>query len=384
MSNDILHQGLDLLVDRVRSTLDQVGSRYPYMADPTTGIWQTDDKPEWCAGDWIHMLWMAHDLSGEPRFREAARELAEPWKTAPLKRSIFEGMIRYRIGSCCFPLSGEPWQRNLSMEAARFLLSTLHPLAGQIPVGSEASVKASGEEVEFNHDDHVHSDTTVAIDTIYVALLPLWDAAEQSGDPRLTEAALSHVDQTLKWFVSPQGGTIQLIRFDPNSGDPLWGFNLQGCHRIHGCWSRGQAWCIAGLSLAYEYTGLERYADAMDHLLEFHFAHSSFHGIPPYDYLAPAAETVELDSSAAAIIISGLLRQHQGRGDPGRKQSYVDQGRALAALLIEHCLTKAEDPIPGRLLDGCFFQPIQSAPRHELIWGSYHLMEALHRHVQNS
>lgn len=382
MTREILQKGLDQLVARVGSTLDQVGNNYPYIADPKTGVWQTDQEPQWCAGDWIHMLWMAHDISGETRFRDMAQQLAEPWKTIPLKKSIFEGMIRYRIGSCCYPISGETWQRDLTTNAAQFLLTTFNPLAGQIPVGSETNVKAVGKDVVFIHDDHVHSDTTVAIDTIYVALLPLWDAAERTGDTRLREAALSHIDRTLEWFVSSEGSTIQLIRFDPDNGQPLWGFNLQGYHRIHGCWSRGQAWCIAGLSLAYEYTGFERYADAMDQLLEFHFAHSSFHGIPPYDYLAPHAEQVELDSSAAAIIISGLLRQNQGLGDPARKRHYVDQGQKLASALIQHCLTNENDPLPGRLLDGCFFQSIQSATKHELIWGSYHLMEALYRYTK--
>jgi len=383
MSSEILQQGLDQLIARVGSTLDQVGNNYPYIADPKTGEWQIDKEPQWCAGDWIHMLWMAHDLTGKTRFRDVAQKLAEPWKTTPLKKSIFEGMIRYRIGSCCYPISGETWQRDLTTAAAEFILTNFNPLSGQIPVGSEANVKAVGEDVVFNHDDHVHSDETVAIDTIYVALLPLWDAAERTGNTRLREVALSHIDRTLDWFVSSEGSTIQLIRFDPASGQALWGFNLQGYHRIHGCWSRGQAWCIAGLSLAYEHTGIERYADAMDQLLKFHFEHSPFHGIPPYDYLAPNVRQVELDTSAAAIIISGLLRQSQGLGAPGRKQHFVDQGRQLAAALIHHCLTDENDSLPGRLLDGCFFQPIQSATKHELIWGSYHLMEALYRYTKS-
>ncbi len=382
MTDEILQKGLTRLVARVGSTLDQVGHRYPYIADPKTGEWQTDDEPQWCAGDWIHMLWMAYHISGETRFRNAAQQIAESWKTAPLKKSIFEGMVRYRIGSCSYPISDEEWQRNLSLEAAHFLLTTFNPLAGQIPVGVDANVKAVGKDVVFNHDDHVHSDTSVAIDTIYVALLPLWDAAQRTGDKRFYTTALSHVDKTLEWFVSPEGSTIQLIRFDPANGKPLWGFNLQGHHRIHGCWSRGQAWCIAGLSLAYEYTGIERYADALDQLLAFHFSHSSDHGIPPYDYLAPNAQQAELDSSAAAIIISGLLRQSQGQGDSKRKRHYVDQGRKLANSLIQHSLTDSKNAPPGRLLDGCFFQPIRSATQHELIWGSYHLMEALYRYFK--
>lgn len=383
MTDQALRHGLDLLVNRVGSTLQQVGSHYPYIADPDTGAWQTEVEPQWCAGDWIHMLWMAYSRTGHQRFRDRARRLAEPWRTAPIRKSIFEGMIRYRIGAWFQELADQDWQKDLSLGAARFLLSNFDPQAGQIPVGAEANVKAVGEETEFNHDDHVHSDTTAAIDTIYVALLPLWEAAERTGDEAFAAAARSHVEQTIDWFIGPDGGTVQLIRFDPATGDPLWGFNLQGYHRIHGCWSRGQAWCIAGLSLAYEYTGEERYADALDRVLAFHLSHAPDHGIPYYDYFAPEIPDAELDTSAAAIIVSGLLRQVQGKGDVRRKNEYVNHGRKLAASLIEHSLTGENDPVdqPGRLLNGCFFQPIGSATRHELLWGSYHLMEALHRYL---
>ena len=70
---------------------------------------------------------------------------------------------------------------------------------------------------------------------------------------------------------------------------------------------------------------------------------------------------------------ASLLTLAQRASTPERARAYRDAAEATAAALVERHLRP-----DGLLADGCYSPRIGLATRHELVWGSYYLFEALH------
>ena len=94
-----------------------------------------------------------------------------------------------------------------------------------------------------------------------------------------------------------------------------------------------------------------------DRLAAWWFAHVPGDGIPRWDFDAPAGDP--LDTSAAAITAAAVLRL--GRAD--------DAGQLVDAL--------CRHVTPYGLQAGCYHRRTGLAVANELVWGDFHLLEAL-------
>ena len=79
------------------------------------------------------------------------------------------------------------------------------------------------------------------------------------------------------------------------------------------------------------------------------------------------------DTSATAIAAASLLKLSALSRDERKRQAWRSAAEATVRALVERHLGEE-----GGLWDGCFNKRIGLATRHELIWGTYYLFEALH------
>ena len=70
---------------------------------------------------------------------------------------------------------------------------------------------------------------------------------------------------------------------------------------------------------------------------------------------------------------ASLLTLAPRASTPARARAYRETAEATAVALVARHLRP-----DGMLSDGCYSPRIGLATRHELVWGSYYLFEALH------
>src|SRR5690606_16139480 len=115
-----------------------------------------------------------------------------------------------------------------------------------------------------------------------------------------------HADTVLTNF-SRAGGSVYLIcNFDPHAGEMLEGLGGQG-YAPESAWSRGAAWAIYGLTLAYHHTGKDDYYQAAKRVANFFLSRLPEDSVPAWDFRAPDELRNLRDSSAGSCAASGLL-----------------------------------------------------------------------------
>ncbi|MGH2453785.1 MAG: hypothetical protein ACRDF5_08480 [bacterium] len=367
-----LRAGLGRLVERVAETLVECGDAYPYAADPGTGRWFTTADGNWCGGHWVSMLWMAYDLTGERRFRDAALARTEPLRPKLAADDMFRGFTFYYTGARGWEIAGWDWQRELALAGARAMAQMYEATIRQMPIGNEVSVLSAGQPLRGR--------AISAVDNIYACLILPWWAWRQTAEPRFREICVAHADRTMELFIRPDRSTDEFIEFDLSSGVPRRRFTRLG-FADDSCWARGQAWCIAGLALAYEYTRESRYLQMAAETTRYFMDRSPSDHVPYYDFADPHIPQVERDSSAAAIVGAALVRLLTLPAAEPAARALADVGRRVACSLVQGYLTSAgadQTRRPGMLLHGCFNRPGRVFADHELIWGDHYLMEALY------
>ena len=114
-----------------------------------------------------------------------------------------------------------------------------------------------------------------------------------------------HADTTMKYFVRDDYSVMHAYRFSEETGEPIGEANYCGyCHGSH--WARGTAWAIYGFAIAYNYTGKSEYLDTSMGLLS-KFMRECNGKIPVDDFRLPEFEEKASDTSAAAIVLCGIL-----------------------------------------------------------------------------
>ncbi|GAB4108190.1 MAG: glycoside hydrolase family 88 protein [Acidobacteriota bacterium] len=210
----------------------------------------------------------------------------------------------------------------------------------------------------------VPGEVQVAVDTLAALELLTW-ASEETGDPRFEHVALQHFRRSMDLLVRPDGSTFHAARLESGSGRLLWRGTWQG-FRDDSCWSRGQAWAMYGASLLLGKAGLE-FPAAADRLFDFWERHTGEDILPPWDFHPDA--TPVADSSAAAVAAAALVRHR----DPRRRL----QGKQLLELLATVALTGDSSAEAGLLRHGCSHFPRAQGVDCCTIWGDFYFMAAV-------
>lgn len=238
----------------------------------------------WTTSFWTGQCWLAADVTGDDRFRDAADTQLETFA-----RRLEDGDtdthdlgFLYTLSAVAgYRLTGQSDYRELALEAAQVLVERYRDGPGII--------QAWGP-LEESQDGWVQG--RMIADTMMNLPLLYW-ASETTGEHRFAAIADTHARTNAQHIVRSDASTAHTVVCDLESGDPLAIETHQG-YADDSCWARGQAWQVYGYALAATYTGESAYVDLAAKLANAYLERLESDHVPRWDFDAPAAASETL------------------------------------------------------------------------------------------
>ena len=348
-----------LMRARIAHTAETVTTGFPHFADPGTAAWTTSPAGDWTGGFWNGMLWLAARYGDDRRGRAWAADWTARLRPRAASDTVFRGFLFYYGAALGSLLCHDADARAIALAGAQGLAASYNPRPQALPLGADAEEASDVGAGEAN------------VDTVQASALLLW-AHRETGDAVLRDTAVRHAARHIEFCLRDDGSVCQSASFDPATGRMLRRYTHKGI-ADDSTWARAQAGGIVGWTLAHLWSGDGRFREAAERAADWWLVHAPHDRVAFWDFDDPAIPNTFRDTSATAIVTAGLLTLAPRASTPERARAYREAAEATAAALVERHL-RAD----GMLTDGCYSPRIGLATRHELIWGSYYLFEALH------
>ncbi len=351
-----IEKNMELFVPGLYPAPASIGQLYPALPNN-----------EWTSSFWPGMLWLAFELTGESRFRDAALAHIPDFKRRLDERQAVDthdlGFLYTLSCVAAWRLTGHEEARRTALEAAALLMGRYYESAGII--------QAWG-----NLDDPAQRGRII-IDCAMNLPLLFW-ATEQTGDPYYREAAARHLSAANEHLLRPDGSSYHTYHFDTENGAGLRGSTAQGSSDSS-CWARGQAWGIYGLGLGFRYLRDPELLELASRLAHYFLNRTPSDWICYWD-LSFTSGSEERDSSAAVIAACGLLELagHLPVADP-RRRLYENAAANIAAALVSGYAVQEGTSANGLLAHAVYDKPSGKGVDESCIWGDYFYMELLAR-----
>jgi unsaturated chondroitin disaccharide hydrolase len=344
---------------RIARTAETVTRGFPHFADPGTGAWTTSPAGDWTGGFWNGMLWLTARYGKDARSRAWASDWTKRLAPRVGSDTVFRGFLFYYGAALGAWLCGDAAARELALAGARRLASSYNARAEALPLGAEAEEATDVGSGEAN------------VDTVQTSALLLW-AWRETGDAVLRDIAVRHAARHIEFCLRDDDSVCQSASFDPATGRMLRRYTHKGI-TDDSTWARAQAWGILGWTLTHVWSGEARFREAAERATDWWLAHAPADRVAYWDFDDPKIPDTYRDTSATSIVTAALLTLAPRASTPARQRAYQEAAEATATALVERHLRP-----DGLLADGCYSPRLGLATRHELIWGSYFLFEALH------
>lgn len=374
MSATDLTAAFDALVTRISTLHELAGDAFPIHA--TEDGWFLSKNGGWNAGHWVASLVLAASATGDEGARNALLSAAQRHTEVGLDQrmdNLFAGMNHYYAGFYADALFPSDERVRIGVRGADAMAANYHERAHQVPMGpitmqEERSPANPDQFPPLDRWDHI-----AAVDTVHTSIPCLLAASRQTGVSKYRDIAIAHSLRHVEWHMRPDGSTVQLTEFD-DDGTPGRRWNVLA-KDADGCWARGLAWSLAGLSSVYSDTQDDVLLEAMSRSVEY-MTPRTRHGIPIWD-LEDERSDAPIDSSAAAIASYGLIGLV---GDSPEAESLRVVGRRLLAALIDHCQVRDVDsPDFGAIKHSTYQYPFGVGIDTEMMVTDFYTAAALHR-----
>lgn len=355
--------------EQVRKVVEQYPGFYPlYTKD---GKWRHEGEAwtHWCDGFLPGMMWIfTKGLKGDKTeegayWRQKAEEYTRPLEVRKTNREIYDhGFLFFSTYYRWYEMEKDEAQREVLLTAGQTL--------------AQRFMEKGGYLRSFVEPSSLFIDSMMNVGIIFYA-------ARELGDKRLREIALRHALTVRKTLVRGDGSTAQEGLFDTATGEFLEQSTHQG-YRRDSCWSRGLAWATYGFGVCYEYSRDLRFLQTSEATADYYITHANPDGIPSWDFRAPAEQKHLVDTSAAAIMASGLLRLARLIQDPVKGHFYQMTAIRILRTLCDEYLGKQTPGWEG-ILQGSLYHVHRGLGINEsAIWGDYFFVEALARLLKPS
>lgn len=280
----------------------------------------TDD---WVSGFFAGTLWYMYELTGEEYYAEQAQKHTEILHDIQfLKWHHDVGFMVYDSYGNGLRLKNIEGYDTVLVNTAKSLATRFRPNAGII----------QSWNVDRGWQSQRSWKCPVIIDNM-MNLELFFKVSEMTGDPVYKEIAMSHADKTLANHYRDDFSTYHVVDYDDETGEIRRKCTAQGI-ADESRWARGQAWSIYGFTVAYRFTGEERYLQRAKDVANYLLVEEDNmpEDLVPYwdydvkefgkemgeDYLAKYGEI--RDVSSAAIVASALYELHWMTKDDFYKQ----------------------------------------------------------------
>jgi unsaturated chondroitin disaccharide hydrolase len=270
-----------------------------------------------------------------------------------------------------YKLTGTQEMKEIGLKAADCLAKRLLPKSGVIRAWCRMD----------NYEEWGYG--LAIIDCMMNLPLLFW-ASEVSGDPFYKNVAISHADNTIKYFVREDYSVCHAYRFNEETGAVIGEANYCG-YSVGSHWARGTTWAIYGFAIAYRYTKNEKYLDTAINLAKKFVSLCEEDGVPVWDFRLPedkpgvSCANLEVDwditkkentiynrdTSAAAIVICGIYEIAKHKEVDELSKYAEDTLKVLCEKYFDDEITK----------DGIL--KCQNGQMRYTSFGDYYFMEAL-------
>ena len=365
---------LDSLVDQavagalvhLERSVEEVGDTTLYPSYGTPELrWKLTSSRDWTSGFYPGCLWYAYELSRDRRFKL----WAEQW-TATLEPEKFDSGT-HDLGfkfMCSFGnelrLEKNPARRGVKailLQAAGTLAERYDPAIGAL---------------ESNWDRAVIKNSFPVIIDIMMNLDLLFWASEHGGPSSFAADARRHAETTCRDFLRPDGSTYHIVRYDRSSGKMIGRGTLQGAGD-ETTWSRGQAWGMYGMEVAYRYTREKKFLEAAVRMSDYFLNHLRPDHIAPWDF---QSDDTTRDVSASCIAASALLALVRDVHADSLKGRYTRDAEAIITSLCRPPYFTGGRSASCILDHATQYLPIHSNVDVPAIFADYYFLEALVRY----
>jgi unsaturated chondroitin disaccharide hydrolase len=351
---------------QVRALVERDPDFYPLYTDQ--GCWR-HSKPawtHWCDGFLPGMMWIFHEETNNPKWRELAERYSlalEPRKddrdVHDLGFIFFHGTYKRWYEATLRERKPDLSLRDVVIHAGRTLALRYNDRARCLR--------------SFHGEDSNFIDIMMNVGIIFYAAL-------ETEDQSLMQIADQHCLTTRRTLVRGDGSTAHEGIFDVVTGEFLKQTTQQG-FRGDSCWSRGLAWSLYGFGTCGQLTREPAYIEVAKLNADYWLSHVPSDGIAPWDFDAPKAgplSSQQVDTSASAIASVGLLNLAQFSNET-RSSAYVDFALKTVESLVNNYLGEGADNWEGILRGGVYHIHKNFGVNESVMWGEFFFVEALQR-----
>lgn len=353
---------------QVKSLVEEHPGFYPVYT--VKGKWKHEGPAwtHWCDGFLPGMMWIFHRRAPEGSLDKQFWLSKAVEYTLPLEPRQFDsevhdlGFIFFSTYYRWYQLTRDPRLNDVLIQAGRTMAMRY---------------KDKGQYLSsFVSDDSVFIDIMMNVALIFYA-------AKETGDRKLRDLATRHCLTTRRNLVRGDGSTAHEGIFDLETGEFVKQATHQG-YRPDSCWSRGLTWALYGFGSCYEYTHDPRLLETAEACADYYLTHANPDGLPPWDFNAPHDPRRPVDTSAAAIAASGLMRLCRVLPDPVKGFYYWSCALRILQTLCEQYTGNGADGWQGVLKGGIYHIHKGLGVNESVMWGEYFFCEALDNALRNS
>lgn len=367
----------DKLQAAIKAATDKLASKVDVYMDGFPGFGSRDYKyplggnQSWLCGMHTGCFLLAYELTGEEKFLKVAQHHLDSYKERVEKKiKLDDHDVGFVMSPSCvalYKLTGNEEAKRLALEAAEHFYNVSYSKEG----GFVVRCATRTEDWAYR----TMMDTLLNIPLLY------WSGKE-AGIEAYTNAANSQIDITLNYLIRKDGSSFHHYQFDRETHKPLYGLTWQG-NSDASCWSRGHAWGILGLPIAYSYSGNEEVLRVHKDMVKFMLNNLPKDYIPYWDYDFQDGDMEPRDSSAAVISACGLMDACKYL--PGSAEESVIYKNVAAKMLeavIDHCTGEIGVPYDGLINQVTGAKPQGLSINECAIYGDYFYLEALLRYIK--
>ena len=310
-------------------------------------------------------LWSYVDSRNE-KFLKWAENFKESYKSkvydTPLETMHDVGFLYSPYAVMLYSITGEEEYKEMALKAADALAMRYEPKGGYIRAWGRMDYKTPDYvDAELAKDHFFTESKGLAIIDCMMNIPLLFWASEVTGHPFYKRIAMMHADTTMKYFIRDDYSVVHAYRFSESTGEPLGEANYCG-YSNGSYWSRGASWAIYGYAIAYNYTKDEKYLDTSIKLLE-KFMRECKNKAPLWDFKLPEFEEQSIDTSAAAVVLCGVLELQKTK----HSKKLENFESILKTILDEY--VDYDENVMGVLKE-------QNGLHHYTSYGDYYMIEA--------
>jgi unsaturated chondroitin disaccharide hydrolase len=352
---------------QVRALTTRDPGFYPLYTDD--GRWR-HAKPawtHWCDGFLPGMMWIFHEETRDPKWRELAESYSKALEPRKDDREVhdlgfifYHGTYRRWYEATVRAGAADQTLKEVVIHAGRTLALRFHERAGCLR--------------SFHGPDSNFIDIMMNVGIIFYAAL-------ETNNPALLKLAHRHCLTTRRTLVRGDGSTSHEGIFDPETGEFLRQTTQQG-YRGDSCWSRGLAWSLYGFGTCYKLTNEPIYLETAQLNADYWLTHMPENGIAPWDFDAPEVgplSRTQVDTSASAIAAVGLLNLAEFSMSEARRQAYRDCALRTVNSLSAKYLGESVEGWEGILRGGVYHIHKDLGVDESVMWGEFFFVEALQR-----